>query len=108
MGYLIVLAVSLLVGGAVYAVTMRAGHAQPAAVGFEGPGSAPDDEEGSTDGPGAGYTYLRIAVRGPSWRDRLIGFVGLLILIAVATVVLAFGIYQLGHLVNVTIDRFLQ
>jgi hypothetical protein len=107
MGYLIVLAVSLLVGGAVYAVTMRAGRAQPAAVGFHGPSTA-DEDEAEAGGPGAGYAYLRVAVRGPSWRDRITGLVGLLVLIAVATVVLAFGIYQLGHLVNVTIDRFLH
>jgi hypothetical protein len=97
--YVIVVALSLLVGGWVYAATLRAGQERPAAVGFDAGGAA----EG--DGPGPGYTYLRIAIRGPSWRDRLQGVVGLVILIVVAAGTLALGIYQLGHLVNVTIER---
>ena len=105
--YLIVVALSLLVGGAVYSATMRAGREGPTAVGFES--SLPSAEgEGGAEGPGPGYTYLRVATRGPSWGDRIQGFVGLVILLVVAAAVLAFGIYQLGHLVNETIGRFLD
>lgn len=105
--YLIVVALSLLVGGAVYSATMRAGREGPTAIGFEGsPSSA--EGEGAVEGPGPGYTYLRVATRGPSWGDRLQGFVGLVILLVVATAVLALGIYQLGHLVNETIERFFE
>jgi hypothetical protein len=35
-----------------------------------------------------------------------VGFVGLLVLLGVSTVALAFGIYQLGHILNVTIENF--
>lgn len=102
--YLLVVALSLLIGGAAYSATMRAGREGPSAVGFEG---------GSGEGqvvrdPGPGYTYLRVATRGPSWGDRLQGLVGLIILLVVGTALLAFGIYQLGHLVNLTIERFLD
>jgi hypothetical protein len=34
--------------------------------------------------------------------------VGLIILLVVGTALLAFAIYQLGHLVNLTIERFLD
>jgi hypothetical protein len=107
MAYLIVVALSLLVGGAVYAATVRAAREGPAAVGFDGPLSGAEGD-GGLDGPGPGYTYLRIGTRGPSWSDRIQGFVGLMILLVVGAATLAFGIYQLGHLVNVTIERFLD
>lgn len=110
MAYLIVVGLSVLVGGAVYVATMRAGEASSAAIGFEGT-TRPGTDEGSIvepEGPGPGYTYLRVATRGPSWRDRLQGFIGLVILVVVGAAVLAFGIYQLGHLVNLTIERFLD
>jgi hypothetical protein len=106
MAYLIVLAASVVVGVAVYVVTMRAGREQPAAVGFDGLEEGGDGE--GLEGPGPGYTYLRIPVRGPTWRDRIEGFVGLVVLLFVGTTVLAFGLYQLGHLINLTIERFLK
>jgi hypothetical protein len=110
MAYLIVVALSLLVGGVVYAATVRAGREGPAAVGFDGGLGAGDAESegGGSDGPGPGYTYLRVATRGPSWRDRVQGVVGLIVLLVVGAAVLAFAAYQLGHLVNVTIERFLD
>ncbi|HSJ50273.1 MAG TPA: hypothetical protein VLA90_03165 [Actinomycetota bacterium] len=106
MGYLIVVAASVVVGVAAYVATMRAGRERPAAVGFDP--EAEDGEPATVEAPGPGYTYLRIPVRGPSWRDRIEGVVGLLVLLFVASTVLAFGMYQLGHLVNVIIERFLE
>ena len=107
MAYLIIVAVSVLVGSGVYAATLRAGREGPAAVGFED-ALGPDLEAGAVEGPGPGYTFLRVATRGPSWRDRLQGAVGLVILLIVGAAALAFGVYQLGHLINVTIERFLD
>jgi hypothetical protein len=110
MAYLLVLFVSLLVGGVVYAKTLRSAEEGPVAVGFDGGHGADHEEErgAGVEGPGPGYTYLRVATRGPSWGDRLQGFVGLVILVIVGAATLAFAIYQLGHLVNVTIERFLD
>jgi hypothetical protein len=99
--YAIVVALSLLIGGGVYLATLRGGDELPAAVGFEDPDAAE-----TVEGPGPGYTYLRVAVRGPSWRDRLQGFIGLIILLFFATAALAYGFYQLGHVLNLTIARF--
>ncbi len=107
MAYLIVVGASLLIGAAVYLATIRAGGEGPAAVGFDGleAGTASD---GAVEGPGPGYTYLRVTTRGPSWRDRLQGLIGLVILLFVATAMLAYGIYQLGHVLNLTIARFFE
>lgn len=105
MTYLAVVAVSLFVGAGVYAATLRAGREGPVTVGFE-----PGDHDGaglSAEGPGAGYTFLRIATRGPSWQDRILGFIGLVVLLAVATAALTLAIYELGHVVVLTIERYL-
>jgi hypothetical protein len=100
--YLALAAVSVFVGAGVYAATLRGGReAAPAAVGFEHAGDG-DDPLASPPG----YTYLRIGTRGPSWSDRVAGFVGLVVLLAVATAALTLGIYQLGHLVVLTVERY--
>lgn len=103
-GYLFVAAVSLLVGVAVFVATLRGGRDEEPALGF-GTEAAPD---AGPDDPGPGYAYLRVSTRGPSWRDRLQGLVGLIVLLTAAAAALAFGIYQLGHLINQTIERFLE
>ena len=107
MAYLVVVGLSLLIGGGVYLATIRAGDESSATVGFEGweTGTA---AEGAVEGPGPGYTYLRVTTRGPSWRDRLQGVIGLVILLFVATATLAYGMYQLGHVLNLTISRFFE
>lgn len=105
MGYFIVVVLSVLVGSGVYAATLRAAREGTVAAGFEGR-SAESSGEAGVPAAGPGYTYLRVGVRGPSWQDRVVGFVGLLVLLGVSTVTLAFGIYQLGHILNVTIENF--
>jgi hypothetical protein len=104
MADLVVIALSLIIGSVVYLATLRRGGESPAAVGFDGG----EGEEGSVEAPGPGYAYLRVATRGPTWRDRLQGFLGLIILIFFATAALAFGLYELGHAVNLTIERFFE
>jgi hypothetical protein len=105
MGSAIVIALSLLIGAGVYFATIRGGTDGPAAIGFEG---ADADAGEPVERPGPGFTYLRVATRGPTWRDRVQGFIGLLILLFFATTALAYGIYELGHLVNLTINRFFE
>lgn len=72
----------------------------------------PMTDEGVAVGPtarvGAGYTYLRVATSGPSGRERVQGFVGLIVLIAVSAAVLALAVYQLGHVIDQTIQHFLK
>lgn len=72
----------------------------------------PVAEEDAAVGPtaraGPGYTYLRLATSGPSSRERLQGFVGLIVLITVSAAVLALAVYQAGHVINQTIEHFVK
>ena len=110
MPYLLVLVVSLLVGVGAYIVTVR-GATADTSLGFG------DDEEELTPGrgdqsrsgdPPPGYAYLQVSTRGPAPRDRLVGLIGLVLLVAISMAVLAFAIYEIGHLINRTIEAFLE
>lgn len=103
MPYLVVLALSLLVGGSVYLSTVRS-ERESTSIGF---GEEPV-AGGAAPAPPPGYTYLRVSTRGPSLRDRIQGFVGVLVLVSLAAAAIAFGIYQAGHLINQTIESFLN
>ena len=122
MRYVFVSLLSLLVGGAVYAVTLLTGREeQLAGLGFVpeergGGGTRPGEIGAETSRPstgdvapaGPGYTYLRVATTSTSLRQRIQGFVGLVVLIAVSSAVLALAVYQVGHLINQTIERFVK
>jgi hypothetical protein len=62
------------------------------------PGAAPDP----------GYSYLRVATQGPSWRDRVAGVLGLTIMLVIGAGAVAFAIYQLGSAINAVIQTFLE
>jgi hypothetical protein len=44
---------------------------------------------------------------GPGWRERLAGLIGLVAIVVVAAAILAIGVYQVGHMANEMIERFL-
>jgi hypothetical protein len=106
MAYLFVGAVSILVGAAVYLVTVRDVPDPAPATGF-----GDEDDVGDAEplaGLPPGYTYLQVSTRGPRPQDRILGLVGVVLLVGVSAAVLAFAIYQLGHLINETIQAFLE
>jgi hypothetical protein len=106
MAYVLVGALSILVGAAVYLVTVRDVPDPVPAMGF-----GDEDDVGDTEpvaGPRPGYTYLQISTHGPRVQDRILGLVGVVLLVGVSAAVLAFAIYQLGHLINETIQSFLE
>jgi hypothetical protein len=107
MPLVIVAVLSILVGCAVYLGTVR-GQQAPSATGF----GEPDEEladTGSADpgSPSPGYAYLEVSTQGPRLRERIQGLVGVILLIGVAAVTLAFALYEAGHLINETIEAFL-
>lgn len=109
MPLLLVGVLSLLVGAVVYVGTVRREQA-PSATGFgepedEVPAPQPVAAEGA---PNPGYTYLQVSTQGPGVRDRLQGIVGVIVLLGVGAAALAFVLYELGHLINKTIERFLD
>lgn len=105
MAYIVVVLASVLVGAGAYLATVRLSREEAVPVGFE-PESRSQDVRAELP-PEPGYTYLRVPTTGPTWRDRAQGVVELLALLFVGSAALAFGIYQLGHLINLTIERFL-
>lgn len=134
MRYVFVLILSLTTGGAVYFLTLRSAREErladlgfgphtpvehlPRAAVSVGAARAETDVESrittetlGSDPPrpaGPGYTYLRVATAGPSSRERLQGFVGLVILVAVSASVLALAVYEVGHIIDQTIQRFVK
>jgi hypothetical protein len=109
MTYLLVVLLSLLVGVGAYVVTVR-GAPPDASLGFgddEEEATRPGDPSRSGDPP-PGYAYLRVSTQGPALRDRLLGLVGLVLLVTISMAVLAFAIYEIGHLINRTIEAFLD
>ena len=110
MPYLLVLLVSLLVGVGAYLVTVRAARAD-ASLGFgdeEEELGPPPGDPARPGHPPPGYAYLQVSTQAPALRDRLLGFIGLVLLVAISMAVLAFAIYEIGHLINRTIEAFLD
>jgi hypothetical protein len=107
MPFMIVAVLAVLVGCAVYVGTVRPQGAPPA-TGFgesESDGAPRAIEPGA---PAPGYTFLQVSTRGPELRERLQGVVGVIVLLGVGATALAFALYELGHLINKTIEAFLD
>jgi hypothetical protein len=105
MPLVLVAVLSVLVGCAVYFGTIR-GQRSPSTTGF---GEAEDEAVESVEAgaPPPGYAYLQVSTQGPRLRDRLQGVVGVILLVGVAAATLAFALYELGYLINKTIETFL-
>jgi len=124
MKYLLVFLVSLFAGGAVYILTVRTAPRESSV----GLGFAPDAlrrkhagiaagaeseaaealDPRSLEPPGAGFTYLRVLTGAPTWRERVQGLLGVVILVIASSVLLAASVYELGHLVNSTLSHFVS
>jgi hypothetical protein len=107
MPFMIVTVLSVLVGCAVFLGTVR-GQGAPPATGF---GEAEPEEAleaSEPGGPAPGYAYLQVSTQGPELRERLQGVVGVIVLLGVGAMALAFALYELGHLINKTIEAFLD
>jgi len=107
MPFMIVAVLSVLVGCAVYLGTVRTQGAPPA-TGF---GKTEPEEALEAIEPGApapGYAYLQVSTQGPGVRERLQGLVGVIVLLGVGAAALALALYELGHLINKTIEAFVD
>lgn len=105
MPLVLVAVLSVLVGCAVYLGTIRS-QQSPSATGF---GEAEEEAMESVEAgaPPPGYAYLQVSTQGPSFRDRLQGVLGVILLVGVSAATLAFALYELGYLINKTIEAFL-
>lgn len=99
MEYVLILATSVGVGVLVYRLSVRVGGAsRSSSVGAVAP--AYDDAQGEPASPGApGTAYLPVSTSAPSWQTRLIGLIGLVLMVAMAGALLAVALYQAGALI---------
>ena len=107
MPFMIVAVLSVLVGCAVYLGTVH-GPGGPSATGFGETDPEEDLEAIEPGAPAPGYAFLQVSTQGPELRERVRGMVGVIALLGVGAAALAFALYELGHLVNKTIEAFLE
>ena len=106
MPYLLVLLVSLLVGVGAYLVTVVRGS--PSAPGSATTRRSSDSGQATHQGRTIhrpGTCRSRPGDRPPRPAPRALGVV---LLVAISMAVLAFAIYEIGHLINRTIEAFLE
>jgi hypothetical protein len=100
MEYVLILAASVGVGVLVYRLSVRVGGASrstSAGAVAEGFDDVPGDPASSGGSPGT--AYLPVSTSAPSWQTRLIGVIGLVLMVAVAGTLLAIALYQAGALI---------
>ena len=95
----LVLVLALAAGYAAYRVTLRRGEEPPAGRGF-------GDEPSVDVPPSALYAYVPLAPGRRSWQTRVMGIAGIVIVIVLTSAILAFALYQAGHVVNKTFEGF--
>jgi hypothetical protein len=102
---LLVLALAAAAGVAVYRISLS--------LSGEGSGSDPagegflESDEGlyASDLP-TGYRYAVLGPSHRSWQTRLLGFVGIVLIVVVAAGVFAITVYELGHLLRLVLDGY--
>ena len=102
MAYALVFALALAVGGLVYWLTLHGGSllTEPP---LDGDGFLPDPplSAGSLHGmppPPEGTAYVAIGRDRHSWQTRLVGALGLVILVTLAAAVVAFTLFEAGSM----------
>jgi hypothetical protein len=114
LGYVIVVLLAAAAGGLVYWASMRfAGGSSEApgdgsAIGVGGRADedreirAPNggDERGAPPKAPEGTAYIPVVPTRGSWQSRLGGIMGLVIAIVIAAAIVAFALYQGGHIIS--------
>ena len=102
---LLVIGLALAAGVTVYLLSLRLLPEQPGG-GGSAPGSGFGPEGSSIGGASSardlpqGYGYVPLAPGSRSWETRVLGLVGLILMVALAAAIFAVAVYQVGHVVN--------
>lgn len=91
MGYLLIIAISVAVGVAVYRVTETVAVAETDQDTWSGAGPAPAEQAPAP--PPTNFERLAIARDRLTWHDRIIGTLGLVVVVTVGAATLAFAVY---------------
>ena len=120
MNPLAIIGIALGVGLIAYALSLRddqddvllAEHVRPDRPAAGWPGR--EEESGAVGfGPGEGvapgdsFAYVPVINTPPTLRTRLMGLGGLILLVLTSAAFLALAVYQVGHVVNQNLARFL-
>lgn len=110
-----ILVLAVLAGVVVYALVMRGEREElPGTPSGDRPRRRPrrDDpapDRGGAEMAGDTFAYVRVAAGGHTpLRTRLLGLLGLILLVAFSAALLAIGLWQAGHIINQTIAKFLE
>ncbi|MDP9326718.1 MAG: hypothetical protein M3P10_00760 [Actinomycetota bacterium] len=116
MDIVVVLLLGLAAGVGVYAVSMRWDRPAPA---VRGEGFLPEEERLQTEAlqasaaeaamrPAAGGAYVPLATGTRSTQTRLLGLLGIVVLVPIAAVTFAVAAYSVGQIVVETITRLVE
>jgi hypothetical protein len=94
MGYLLIIAISVAVGVGVYRVTGHMAVAEHGPEMWAGAGVAPAEQ--APQPPPTNFERLSIARDRLTWHDRIIGSLGLVVVVAVGAAALALAVYFVG------------
>ncbi len=94
MGYLLIIAISVAVGVAVYRMTETVAVAETDQDTWSGAGPAPAEQAPAP--PPTNFERLSIARDRLTWHDRIIGTLGLVVVVTVGATTLAFVVYLIA------------
>jgi hypothetical protein len=97
MGYLLIIAISVAVGVTVYRITATVAVAESDQDTWSGVGPAPAEQAPAP--PPTNFERLSIARDRLTWHDRIIGTLGLVVVVTVGAAALAFGVYVVASTV---------
>ena len=93
MGYLLIIAISVAVGVGVYRMTDTVAVPETDPETWAGAGPAPEKQTQEPTPPPTNFERLSIARDRLTWHDRIIGTLGLIVVVAVGATSLAFAVY---------------
>jgi hypothetical protein len=97
MGYLLIIAISVAVGVTVYRMTATVAVAESDQDTWSGVGTASAEQAPAP--PPTNFERLSIARDRLTWHDRIIGTLGLVVVVTVGAAALAFGVYVVASTV---------
>jgi hypothetical protein len=93
MGYLLIIAISVAVGVGVYRMTDTVAVPDTDPETWAGAGPALEEQAQEPTPPPTNFERLSIARDRLTWHDRMIGTLGLIVVVAVGATSLAFAVY---------------
>ena len=93
MGYLLIIAISVAVGVGVYRMTDTVAVPEADAETWAGAGASLEEQAQEPTPPPTNFERLSIARDYHTWHDRIIGTIGLVVVVAVGATALAFAVY---------------